>query len=141
MSGYPAIDFSSDKLLFPSINMLGKTLIAVIQADKVDGARQILSNSSTNVQLRIANGVLNYASISPLYGNSKSTGTVPENEMNLVEFILGEKIGFSINGTENLGADRRSSGKTTFNQIGTREGNHEQFDGKMGELIVLNSVS
>ena len=54
MSGFPAINFSSDKLLFPSLNMLGKTLLAIIQADRVDSARQIFSNSSTNVQLRIA---------------------------------------------------------------------------------------
>ncbi|MDA8806930.1 hypothetical protein N9N55_06870, partial [Opitutales bacterium] len=141
MSGFPAIDFSSDKLLFPSLNMLGKTLLAIIQADRVDSARQIFSNSSTNVQLRIANGLLNYASTNPIYANSRSTEVVPINEMVMVEFILGEKMGFSVNGTENYGADRGSSGKTTFNQIGTREGNYEQFDGKMGELIVLNSVS
>ena len=51
-------------------------------------------------------------------------------------------LGFSINGTfQDSGVIKGSSGSSIFNQIGTKSAIGDRFDGKMGEIIIIDSVS
>ena len=123
--------------------MVGKTLLAVIQPDS-SITQQILSHSSVNVQLRLnSSNQLQYAAASALYTNgTASTGTIAINEISIISFTLDNTLGFSINGTfQDSGVNKGSSGSSTFNQIGTRATSNNRFDGKMGEIIIINSVS
>ena len=143
MSGKAGLDFDNDKLSIPEINMDGKSLFAVIQPD-TSKDQQILGDSTINVQLRLsANNTLRYASDSPLYsGNPSSTGTIANNQISIVSFSLGNTLGFSINGTfQDSGVNKGSSGRSQFDQIGTRQGSSDRFDGKMGEILIISSVS
>ena len=143
MSGKAGLDFDNDKLSIPEINMDGKSLFAAIQPD-TSKDQQILSDSSFNVQLRLsANNTLRYASSSPLYsGNPSSTGTIANNQISIVSFSLGNTLGFSINGTfQDSGVNKGSSVIRIFDQIGTRQGSSNRFDGKMGEILIISSVS
>jgi hypothetical protein len=143
MSGKSGLDFDNDKLSIPEIDMVGKTLFAVIQPD-TSQIQQILSHSSTNVQLRLSgSNQLQYASASPLYTNeTASTGTLANNQISIVSFILNNTLGFSINGTfQDSGVSKGSSGSSTFDQFGTHGASSERFDGKMGEIMIIDSVS
>ena len=143
MSGKSGLNFNADKLSIPAINMDGKTLFAVIQPDTAS-TQQILSHSSTNVQLRLSlSNQLQYASTSPLYTNgTASTGTIANNQISIVSFTLDNTLGFSINGTfQDSEVNKGSSGSSIFNQIGTRQNSSERFDGKIGEIIIIDSVS
>ena len=136
------IDFSTDRLSIPSVDMLGKTLVAVVQPD-ASQVQQILSSSNTNVQLRLsASNQLQYAAASPKYTNgTASSGTIPNDQISIVSFVLDSQLKFSVNGSlENSGVSQSSSGSTTYNQLASNNG-HENFAGKMGEFIILNSVS
>jgi hypothetical protein len=143
MSGKPGLNFDNDKFSIPAIDMVGKTLLAVIQPD-ISTTQQILSHSSINVQLRLSpSNQLQYASASPLYTNgTASTGTLANDQISFVSFTLDNTFGFSINGTfQNSGVSKGSSGSSIFNQIGTRAASSERFNGKMGEILIMGSVS
>ena len=143
MSGKAGLDFDNDKLSIPAIDMEGKTLLAVIQPD-TSTVQQILSHSSINVQLRLsASNQLQYAASSPLYTNgTASTGTIANNQISIVSFTLDDTLGFSINGTfQDSGVNKGSSGSSIFNQIGTNGASAERFNGKMGEVLIISSVS
>ena len=57
------------------------------------------------------------------------------------QYFLTWNIIFSTNGIYlDSQVSRNSSGKSTYNQIGMREGSHEPFDGYIGEIIIINSV-
>ena len=143
MSGKPGLNFDNDKLSIPAIDLVGKTLLAVIQPD-TSSNQQILSHSSDNVQLRLSSSnQLQYAAASPLYTNgTASTGTIANNEISIISFTLDNTLGFSINGTfQDSDVNKTSSGSSTFNQIGTRETSSDRFNGKMGEFIIIDSVS
>ena len=143
INGFYALDFSSDKMVFTDVDMLGKSLLAVIKPDSVSGNAQVLSSSSLNVQLRISDGKLQYISGSSIYSNphAKSSVNLAANEASVIAFILAEQMEFSTNGRhENSSSNRLSSGYSTYNQIGTQGLNAERFDGKMGEIIILNST-
>ena len=142
MSGRPGIDFSTDRLSIPSVDMLGKTLVAVVQPD-ASQTQQILSSSSTNVQLRLSSSnQLQYASSAPRYNNgTASSETIANDQISVVSFVLDSQLKFSVNGSlENSGVSQNSSGSTTYNQLASNNG-HENFNGKMGEFIILNSIS
>jgi hypothetical protein len=122
MTGKSGLDFDNDKLSIPAIDMVGKTLLAVIQPDSSQ-VQQILSHSSINVQLRLSDSnQLQYAAASPLYTNgTASTGSLANNQISIVSFILDNTLGFSINGAfEDSGVNKGSSGSSIFNQLGTR---------------------
>ena len=142
MSGKSGLNFNADKLSIPAINMDGKTLFAVIQPD-TSRTQQILSHSSVNVQLRLnTTNQLQYASSSPLYNATLSTETIANNQISIVSFTLDNTLGFSINGTfQDSEVNKESSGSSIFNQIGTRQNSSERFDGKIGEIIIIDSVS
>ena len=142
MSGKSGLNFNADKLSIPAINMDGKTLFAVIQPD-TSRTQQILSHSSVNVQLRLnTTNQLQYASSSPLYNATPSTETIANNQISIVSFTLDNTLGFSINGTfQDSEVNKESSGSSIFNQIGTRQNSSERFDGKIGEIIIIDSVS
>jgi hypothetical protein len=143
MSGKPGLDFDNDKLSIPAIDMVGKTLLAVIQPD-ISTTQQILSHSSINVQLRLSSSnQLQYAAASPLYTNgTASTGTIANNQISIVSFTLDNTLGFSINGTfQNSGVNKGNSGSSIYNQLGTNGASAERFNGKMGEVLIMGSVS
>jgi hypothetical protein len=143
MSGKAGLDFDNDKLSIPEIDMAGKTLFAVIQPDSSQD-QQVLSHSSTNVQLRLSgSNQLQYAAASPLYTNeTASTGTLANNQISIISFTLDNTLGFSINGTfQDSGVSKGSTGSSIFNQIGTHGASGERFNGKMGEIIIIDSVS
>jgi hypothetical protein len=143
MSGKAGLNFDNDKLSIPAIDIVGKTLLAVIQPD-TSKTQQILSHSSINVQLRLSlSNQLQYAAVSPLYTNgTASSGTLANNQISFVSFTLDNTLGFSINGTfQDSGVNKGNSGASTFNQIGTNGASLERFNGKMGEIIIIDSVS
>jgi len=100
ISGKTMLDFDNDTLSIPEIEMVGKTLFAVIQPDTSNN-QQILSHSSVNVQLRLSSSnQLQYAAASPLYTNeTASTGTIANNAISIISLTLDNTLGFSTNGT------------------------------------------
>jgi hypothetical protein len=156
MSGLPGIKFDSDKLQFSNNNLLNKMCFAVINplTFQVDSGI-ILSSSSYNVQLRVnvassdnsSQGKIFYASSSPLYNASGELGLInydsfiSVNENSIIGFVFDETFGFSTNGIYlDSQITRNSSGASTYNQIGMREGTYEPFDGLIGEIIIINSL-
>jgi hypothetical protein len=144
-------------LQFTDNNLLNKMCFAVINplTFQVDHSGIILSSSSYNVQLRVrvassdnsSLGKIFYASASPLYatpgglGVSNSDNLISVNENSIIGFVFDETFGFSTNGIYlDSQITRSSSGASTYNQIGIREGNYEPFDGLIGEIIIINSV-
>ena len=103
----------------------------------------ILSHSSTNVKLRLdSNNKLEYSADPPLYANgTASTETIANYQTSIVSFILDNTLGFSINGTFHYGVAKNNSGSSTFNQIGTAGASSDRFNGKMGEIMIIDSVS
>jgi hypothetical protein len=112
----------------------------------------ILSSSSINVQLRVvaastdnsSQGRTLYTGYSPLYGNngvSNSDKLISVNENSIIGFVFDETFGFSTNGIYlDTQITRNSSGSSTYNQIGMRQGTYEPYDGHIGEIIIINSV-
>jgi hypothetical protein len=148
MSGDPALDFDSadpNKLSIPSIDMEGKSLLVVLQHDTGGINQQILSHDSVNVQLRInTSNEIEYASANPaMYTNGTgSTATIPTNQIQLIGFSFDGTLTFTINGAfENSGVSKSTGGNSVFNLIGVRSNHYTPFDGKIGEYIILDSVS
>ena len=144
INGKPALDFDFDKMAIGDIDMLGKMLVAVVQPDVFsDAAQQVISHSSVNVQLRINTaGTVMYAAANPIYPGSSSTEVVPAGSPSIVCYVLNTQMSYSVNGTfEESGATNDGSGDTTYNQIGARQAMSEALDGKIGEILVLDSVS
>ncbi|MDC1022915.1 cadherin repeat domain-containing protein, partial [bacterium] len=104
---------------------------------------QIFSHSSLNVQIRInADGTLRYAGVPPLYSNTtgSSIGELDANQLVMVSFIFNDKLEFSINGHwEQSTAGMTIGGRSVYNQIGTISSSTNRFNGKMGELIIMDS--
>jgi len=153
MSGNPAIDFSTDKVAtINDIDMEDKMLLLAFQLDAAGLGRnqQLFASNTDNVQIRMTttdgNDVIGYASSSPLYtNNTKSTGTVAGDTIEVICYTLGSTLRFSINGTfEDSEQSKLTGGNllSTFNQIGTLLSNtNTSLDGKIGEFIVINSTS
>jgi hypothetical protein len=153
MSGNPAIDFSTDKVAtINDIDMEDKMLLLAFQLDAAGLGRnqQLFASNTDNAQLRMTttdgNDVIGYASSSPLYtNNTKSTGTVAGDTIEVICYTLGSTLRFSINGTfEDSEQSKLTGGNllSTFNQIGTLLSNtNTSLDGKIGEFIVINSTS
>ena len=154
MSGKPAIDFSQDRVAtLNDIDMENKMLLVAIQLDAagLGGNQQLFASDTDNVQLRVttndeSDDVIGYASSAPLYtNNTRSTGTVAGDTIEVISYTLGSTLGFSINGTyEDSGASKLPGSDlfTTYNQIGTLFGNtNTSLDGKIGEFIVIGSTS
>jgi len=153
MSGNPAIDFSADKVAtINDIDMEDKMLLLAFQLDAAGLGRnqQLFASNTDNAQLRMTttdgNDVIGYASSSPLYtNNTKSTGTVAGDTIEVICYTLGSTLRFSINGTfEDSEQSKLTGGNllSTFNQIGTLLSNtNTSLDGKIGEFIVINSTS
>ena len=154
MSGLPGIKFDSDKLQFADNNLLNKMCFAVINPTtfQYTSSGIILSSSSINVQLRVvaastdnsSQGRTLYTGYSPLYGNngvSNSDKLISVNENSIIGFVFDETFGFSTNGIYlDTQITRNSSGSSTCNQIGMRQGTYEPYDGHIGEIIIINSV-
>jgi hypothetical protein len=154
MSGLPGIKFDSDKLQFSNNNLLNKICFAVINPTSFQSTASgiILSSSSANVQFRViaassdnsSQGRIVYTSESPLYGVnglSYDDNLISVNENSIIGFVFDETFGFSSNGIySDSQITRNSSGLSTYNQIGMRQGTYEPFDGLIGEIIIVNSV-
>jgi len=127
-------------------------LLLAFQLDAAGLGRnqQLFASNTDNVQIRMTttdgNDVIGYASSSPLYtNNTKSTGTVAGDTIEVICYTLGSTLRFSINGTfEDSEQSKLTGGNllSTFNQIGTLLSNtNTSLDGKIGEFIVINSTS
>lgn len=144
INGKPALDFDSHALTFPDLDLKGKTVLAVVLPDNLDNAMQVISNSTDNVQLRIqSTGAIAVAAANPIYANGNpSAAAISAGSASIVGFILNSQMEYSVNGTfEQSGINDDGSGDTTYNQIGARQNMSEALDGKIAEILVVNSVS
>jgi hypothetical protein len=158
MGGLPGLKFDSDKLQFSNNNLLNKMCFAVINPISFQStdSGNILSSSSVNVQLRVypastdnsSQGKIIYVAGSPLYSQhpgalavNNNENFINVNENSIIGFVFDETFGSSTNGIYlDTQITRNSSGSSTYNQIGMRQGTYEPYDGHIGEIIIINSV-
>ena len=139
-----ALDFASDCMNFNSdVNMLGKTIIAVIESDSFASVQQLFSHQSINVQFRLhTTGEIRYNALAPYWPSAtSSTNTISVSTPAVVGYLGDTSICFTTDGVfENSGTGNDGSGSTTINQIGARASVTDFFNGLFGEVIVVGEI-
>jgi len=143
--GKPGLDFDVDYMSFSEIDGTDKTVFFVFE---LDAAVQnfLMSHHVNNIQVKIDdNNKAEYANNPLWYPNGFEFSTaISLNNITIVGFVFDTTLTYSVNGTaENDSTTTRDNSitNTKFNQIGRLKSFSPVLDGKIGEIVVMDSVS
>jgi len=144
--GKPGLDFVVDYMSFPEIDAsTGKTIFFVWEPDAAV-QNFLMSHSTNNIQLKTnSSNKAEYANNLAWYPNGfQSNATISLNNISIVGFVLDTTLTYSVNGTvQNDSTKTRDDSitNTKFNQIGSLKGFDPVLNGKIGEIVVMDSVT
>jgi hypothetical protein len=144
--GKPGLDFDVDYMSFTEIDASGgKTIFFVWEPDAAV-QNFLMTHSVNNIQLKTnSSNKAQYANNPTWYPNGfQSSAGVTLNDISIIGFVLDTTLTYSVNGTtQNDSTKTRddSATNTKFNQIGRLKSFSPVLDGKIGEIVIMNSVS
>jgi hypothetical protein len=143
--GKPGLDFNVDYMSFPEIDGTDKTLFFVFEPDAAV-QNYLLGHSTNNIQTKInTSNKVEYANNPQWYPNGfQSSTAISLASISIVGFVLDSTLTYSVNGTaQNDPTKTRNTSieNTKFDQIGKQRSFDPTLNGKIGEIVVMDSVS
>jgi len=143
--GKPGLDFDVDYMSFPEIDGTDKTIFFVWEPDAAV-QNFLMTHSTNNIQVKTnSSNKAEYANNPLWYPNGfQSSASISLNNISIVGFVLDSTLTYSVNGTaQNDSAITRDNSQTNtkFNQIGRLKSFSPVLNGKIGEIVVMDSVS
>jgi len=146
INGLNAMNFDPTEYLnLSSFNFMGKECYAVFEMDALDDFEVLGASSNTQVSAWTQNGTVNPPRLRLWAGNiytadTKSTSTLPINQVHMAGWLAHSPKQYSVNGTWENKTDTPTGSACTVNAIMRNQYNDGQ-DGIIGEIIVMDGVS
>lgn len=140
INGLNAIDFNgtSHQMNFTLLDMLDKSIFAVVVHDTSVGADALIASSSVNTQLRVGDsGNMSYGSNNPYWATGGTTIAITDAVPAVIAYITDSAgIDFSIDGEFESGGVNLAGTSTSFDKLGAKLATSNDWDGLMGEIVI-----